>query len=63
MDVESLKSQCIWCRSREPQEPGAHHAIDCPLYRSPFVGPEAEYWHQRLREFLNERRRQKANGR
>lgn len=48
--VISESSSCGWCRSGTPQEPGAHHAANCPLYRSPFVGPDAALWDRKLRE-------------
>jgi hypothetical protein len=48
---ESTGSRCIYCQpGNPPSEPGAHHAADCPLYRSPFVGPDAAYWDGKLRE-------------
>lgn len=44
-------SKCLWCTLRSSEEePGAHHAADCPKYRSPFVGPEAGMWATKLRE-------------
>lgn len=53
-----MPSQCSWCNSSRPdwrsREPGAHHAADCILYRSPFTGPDAELWSRRLRELLNQ---------
>ena len=47
-------SRCGWCNPPFPDnEPGAHHAADCPLYRSPFVGPEAQHWNDKLRDRLD----------
>jgi len=39
--------RCTCCNDNEP---GGHHAVHCPLYRSPFKGPDAEHWDQKLRE-------------
>lgn len=51
-------SQCLWCKNDPPDtEPGAHHAVDCRLYQSPYVGPDAPYWDQKLREKLDCRAR------
>lgn len=48
-------TKCVWCQPGQPaQEPGAHHAADCILYRSPYVGAGAAYWASRLREWLQE---------
>lgn len=44
-------SHCVYCQNGpEGQEPGGHHAADCPLYRSCFVGPQSEYWDKRFRD-------------
>ena len=48
-------SKCLWCRGGDPQGPGAHHAADCPQYRSATMGPDAERWAARLREMLMRR--------
>lgn len=46
-------TQCLWCKpGMPPSSIGAHHAADCFYYRSPFVGPDADYWDSKLREFL-----------
>ncbi len=38
-------SKCLHCRpGMRPSSPGAHHAVDCPLYRSEFRGDHAAFW-------------------
>ena len=45
---------CLWCRDGE-YEIGAHHAANCQFYRSPFAGPDANYWDRKLRQFFQDR--------
>ena len=37
---------------REEREPGAHHAVTCPQYRSDTTGPNAAHWEAKLRELF-----------
>lgn len=64
-EPEKQATQCLWCNPPAPDnEPGAHHAADCILYRSPFVGPDAKIWDSLLCEKLgraNAETRQPAN--
>ena len=53
-------SKCLWCRNGNT-EPGAHHAADCPQYRSATMGPDAAKWDARLRELLTRRRNDGGN--
>ncbi|SRR5216684_230883 len=50
--IHDIRTRCLHCQPGRPKpEPGAHHAVDCVLYRSPFKGEDAEHWAQRLREW------------
>jgi hypothetical protein len=44
-------TKCVHCRVLRTgaQGPGSHHAADCPMYRSEFRGPHAEFWEKQCR--------------
>lgn len=58
-DGEIINEQnfnCPACLVDKPK-PGAHHSVVCDFYRSPYIGPEASLWKDRLDKYLRARAR------